>query len=128
MKQLTLLVASVYATTSVILGAFGAHAFKRILSLERLHSFEVGVRYQMYGALILLFLGVFFKFDKPIQQWVSLLMIVGVFMFSTSIYILSFRVFFGVDLRFLAPITPIGGAIMISSLLLLVYVFAKKLY
>jgi uncharacterized membrane protein YgdD (TMEM256/DUF423 family) len=37
---------------SVILGAFGAHAFKKVLSVERLTSFETGVKYQMYHAII----------------------------------------------------------------------------
>ena len=52
MKTLTLVIGAVYGVLSVILGAFGAHAFKKILSPEKLESFETGVRYQMYLSLI----------------------------------------------------------------------------
>ncbi|MDH1602447.1 DUF423 domain-containing protein, partial [Empedobacter sp. GD03739] len=43
MKNLVLTIASLYGMTAVILGAFGAHAFKKILPAEKLASFEVGV-------------------------------------------------------------------------------------
>ena len=52
-KNLTL--ASFLACSAVILGAFGAHALKEILDAEQLSSFETGVRYQMYHALIIFF-------------------------------------------------------------------------
>ena len=44
--------------TAIVLGAFGAHALKDVLSLQQLATFETGVKYQMYHALFLLFLGV----------------------------------------------------------------------
>ena len=59
MKTITLIIGAIYGMTSVILGAFGAHAFKKILSVERLKSFESGVKYQMYHALLLLIIGFF---------------------------------------------------------------------
>ena len=62
MKNITLIIGAVYGLTSVILGAFGAHAFKKVLSLERLTSFETGVKYQMYHALLLLLIVFFLKF------------------------------------------------------------------
>lgn len=40
MKTLTLIIGAIYGLTSVILGAFGAHALKKVLSVERLTSFE----------------------------------------------------------------------------------------
>ena len=46
--------AAFFGMFAVIFGAFGAHALKKILSTEQLHSFEVGVKYQMYHALVLL--------------------------------------------------------------------------
>ena len=42
---------------AIILGAFGAHALKKVLTPEQLISFETGVRYQMYQAFFLFFLG-----------------------------------------------------------------------
>lgn len=46
MKQFVLVVAAIYGMLSVILGALGAHAFKKILSPEKLISFDTGVRYR----------------------------------------------------------------------------------
>ena len=51
-------VAALLGITAIILGAFGAHALKKQLSVEQLGSFETGVKYQMYHALFLLFLGI----------------------------------------------------------------------
>lgn len=48
---------AIFGIIAIILGAFGAHALKKILPVEALVTFETGVRYQMYHALFLLFLG-----------------------------------------------------------------------
>ena len=125
MKSLTLIIGTIYGMTSVILGAFGAHAFKKVLSLERLTSFETGVKYQMYHALLLLIIGFFFKFDTGIEKWASWCIILGVIFFSVSIYFLSFQDVLKTNLKFLGPITPIGGLFMILGWALLIYVFAK---
>ena len=53
MKNFTLIIGAVYGLLSVILGAFGAHALKKVLSVEKLQSFETGVKYQMYSACLL---------------------------------------------------------------------------
>ncbi len=49
---------AIFGMLAIILGAFGAHALKKVLSLEQLSTFETGVRYQMYQALFLLFIGI----------------------------------------------------------------------
>ena len=86
MKTITLVFGAVYGMLSVILGAFGAHALKKILSVERLESFETGVRYHMYAAFFLLIIGYILKFETSTEKWTSILMIVGTFLFSISIY------------------------------------------
>lgn len=126
MKTITLIFGAVYGMLSVILGAFGAHALKKILSVERLESFETGVRYQMYAAFFLLIVGYILKFDTSSQKWISILMIVGTMLFSFSIYGLSLQSYFGLNLRFLGPITPLGGLCMILSWLLLIFYFVKN--
>lgn len=125
MKTLTLIIGATYGMLSVILGAFGAHAFKKILSVERLTSFETGVKYQMYHALLLLIIGFFFKFDTGAEKWASWCIILGVFFFSFSIYFLSFQEVLGINLKFLGPITPIGGLLMIVGWALLISYFLK---
>ena len=56
--KLWIITGSLLAALSVLLGAFGAHALKNRLSIEDLAIFEIAVRYQMYHALGLLFMGV----------------------------------------------------------------------
>ena len=125
MKNLTLIIGGIYGLLSVILGAFGAHAFKKILSVERLESFETGVRYQIYAAFFLLIVGYILKFETSSEKWISILMIAGAFLFSVSIYFLSFQDYWGINLKFLGPITPIGGLFMIISWGMLIWYFAK---
>lgn len=125
MKTITLIFGAVYGMLSVILGAFGAHALKKILSVERLESFETGVRYQMYAAFFLLIVGYILKFDTSSQKWISILMIAGTMLFSFSIYFLSLQDYLGANLKFLGPITPLGGLFMIVSWAMLIWYFSK---
>ena len=125
MKNFTLIIGAVYGLLSVILGAFGAHALKKVLSVEKLQSFETGVKYQMYSALFLLIVGYILKFENPSEKWISILMIAGTFLFSMSIYFLSFSEVWNTNLKFLGPITPIGGLLMIISWAMLIFYFVK---
>ncbi|MBK5721622.1 DUF423 domain-containing protein [Dysgonomonas sp. Marseille-P4677] len=126
MKQIVLIAAGIYGMLSVILGAFGAHAFKQILSTEKLVSFETGVRYQMYHAIILLIIGFTLSFTSPLEKWAAICFIIGVLLFSFSIYFLSFAEHWNLNLRFLGPITPLGGLFMIAGWLLLIIFFVKN--
>lgn len=126
MKTITLVFGAVYGMLSVILGAFGAHALKKILSVERLESFETGVRYQMYAAFFLLIIGYILKFETSTEKWTSILMIAGTILFSVSIYFLSMQDYLGVNLKFLGPITPLGGLFMILSWGMLILYFVKN--
>lgn len=126
MKTFTLVIGAVYGLLSVVLGAFGAHALKKIISSEKLTSFETGVRYQMYSALFLLIVGYILKFESPSEKWISILMIAGTFIFSFSIYLLSMSEAWNMNFKFLGPITPIGGLMMIISWAMLIFYFLKN--
>jgi uncharacterized membrane protein YgdD (TMEM256/DUF423 family) len=123
MKQLVLVFGAFYGMVSVILGAFGAHAFKSMLSVDKLASFQTGVKYQMYHALLLLVLGFVFKFESAFQKGIGISFIIGTFLFSFSIYFLSFADYWKVNLRFLGPITPLGGLLLIIGWGMLLYFF-----
>ena len=125
MKQLVLVIGAIYGATSVILGAFGAHAFKKILPVEKLVSFETGVQYQMYHALLLIIIGAFLQFQTGLEKGAAWSIIVGSFLFSVSIYFLSFADHWGINLKFLGPITPLGGLFMIIGWFLLICNFIK---
>lgn len=126
MKTFTLVFGAVYGLLSVILGAFGAHAFKKILSADKLASFETGVKYQMYSALLLLIIGFFLKFETGLEKWTSISLITGTFIFSFSIYLLAFQDVWNTNLKFLGPITPLGGLFLIMGWAMLIYFFIKN--
>jgi len=105
-----------FGMLSVIFGAFGAHALKKILSAEQLHSFEVGVKYQMYHAIVLIGLGVN---NAPISAAIYWCFTIGIILFSFSIYGLILSDAKGKKLRFLGPITPLGGLLLVAGWLLL---------
>lgn len=107
--------AALIGMTAIILGAFGAHALKKYLSIEQLASFETGVKYQMYHALFLLFLGVTTFLSEKAKKIILQLVIFGVIFFSGSIYLLATKPLSGIDFKFIGPITPIGGALLIVA-------------
>lgn len=108
-------VAALMGITAIILGAFGAHALKKQLSVEQLESFETGVKYQMYHALFLLFLGMNTFLNEKVKKTVFQLVIFGVFFFSGSIYLLTTKAITGVDFKFIGIVTPIGGVLLIMA-------------
>ena len=108
-------VAALMGMIAIILGAFGAHALKKQLSVEQLGSFETGVKYQMYHALFLLFLGLNTFLNEKVKKTVFQLVIFGVFFFSGSIYLLTTKAITGVDFKFFGFVTPIGGVLLIMA-------------
>ena len=120
-QQIIIFTAAVFGMLSVIFGAFGAHGLKKTLSKDQLHSFEVGIKYQMYHAIVLLTLGLNFKSITSAIYWCFTL---GILLFSFSIYGLILSDAKGKKLKFLGPITPIGGLLLVIGwLLLLINVF-----
>jgi uncharacterized membrane protein YgdD (TMEM256/DUF423 family) len=125
MKQIILIIAAFYGLLSVILGAFGAHLFKSILSIDKLNSINIANKYQMYHAILLIILGFLLNFNLPIEKYIVWFLIIGTALFSFSIYLLAFSDYWNVNLKFLGPITPIGGLLMISGWALLLFYFIK---
>ena len=112
---------------AIILGAFGAHALKKVLSIEELATFETGVKYQMYHALFLLFIGLSSGISEKTKKTIYYLVAVGVLFFSGSIYLLATNKLTTFDFKTIGFVTPIGGFLLILAwgVLLLNY-FNKK--
>ena len=89
MEKKILLVACALGFLAIIFGAFGAHTLKKTLTIEQLNSFETGVKYQMYHALFLLFIGVTQIISLKEKTIVFYLTLTGVLFFSGSIYVLT---------------------------------------
>ena len=118
---------SLYGLLAVVFGAFGAHALKKTLNEQQLKSFETGVKYQMYHAILLLVLGFNLNLETALERYMIYCLIIGVFLFSFSIYGLSISAAKGKKLRFLAPITPLGGLLLAIGWGLLFYSFIQNL-
>jgi len=99
----------------IILGAFGAHALKKVLTIEQLASFETGVKYQIYHALFLLFAGSTNLISEKAKKTLYYLVVFGVILFSGSIYLLATKNVTNVDFSIIGFITPIGGLLMIMA-------------
>ncbi|MUH35458.1 DUF423 domain-containing protein [Zobellia amurskyensis] len=127
MVLLAQIVGALYGLLAVIFGAFGAHALKKLLSEDQLKSFETGVKYQMYHAIVLLLIGFNFNMDVAFQQYMVYCFAIGTFLFSFSIYALVISSAKGRKMRFLGPITPLGGLLLVSGWALLLYSFIRNL-
>lgn len=120
--------AAVFGMIAIILGAFGAHALKKVLHIEQLATFETGVRYQMYHALFLLFIGLLPNLTTKTKKTIYNLVLIGILFFSGSIYLLAtneLTPFF--DFKIIGFVTPIGGLLLISAWAVLFLNITKKL-
>ncbi|MFV0247702.1 MAG: DUF423 domain-containing protein [Tenacibaculum sp.] len=120
-KYLT--ITAILGATAVILGAFGSHALKELLTEQALASYQVAVRYQMYHVLLLLFINISNYLTDNQKKLLNILLIIGVVFFSGSIYTIQLL---GVSSNSIWFITPLGGVLLIGSWLLLAFYFLKK--
>ena len=119
-QQIVLISGALFGALAVIFGAFGAHALKKILSEDQLKSFETGVKYQMYHAIVLLFVGSSFSNPNKLMAWSF---IIGILLFSFSIYGLVLSDAKGKKMKFLGPITPLGGLLLVTGWIMLLLEF-----
>lgn len=115
MDKKTITAGAFLGMLAIILGAFGAHALKAVLSPEQLITFETGVRYQMYHALFLLFIGTTGLLSQKTKKTIYYLVLVGVLFFSGSIYLLATNDLTSFDFKVIGFITPIGGFLLILA-------------
>lgn len=127
MDRKIILTAALMGIISIVLGAFGAHALKKLIDVNALATFETGVRYQMYHALFLLFVATSGLISEKAKRSIHLLTILGVLFFSGSIYLLATNALTAFDFKVIGFITPIGGLLLIIAwTLLFVGVFKRK--
>lgn len=113
--------AALLAALTIIVGAFGAHGLKELISEKSLVSFETGVRYQMYHVIVMLALGLSTGILPKTQKWVFWFFIIGILFFSGSIYLLALNEFLPFDTKLISFTTPIGGFLLIIGWLRLAY-------
>ena len=117
-----------FGLVAVILGAFGAHALKKKLTVAQMQSYETGIKYQMYHAILLLVLGFNMGFSKAAERYMAYCFILGIFFFSFSIYGLVLSDSKGRKWKFLGPVTPLGGLLLVVGWALLIYSFLGNMF
>lgn len=123
MDKKIVITGGVLGLLSVIIGAFAAHGLKPLISLESIQIFETGVRYQMYHALLLLFVGGTTLIPKAKKALIFYFVLGGVILFSGSIYGLATDALTGFDFKSIGFVTPIGGLLMIIGWVIMILSF-----
>ena len=120
---LTQVMGALLGFLGVLFGAFGAHYLKGKLKDSQLQAFETGVRYQLLHAVLLLVLSFNLSFTSDVENYIVKAILIGTLLFSFSIYGLVLSDGFGKKWRFLGPVTPLGGVLLLAGWALLGYHF-----
>ncbi|MHA7829577.1 MAG: DUF423 domain-containing protein [Flagellimonas sp.] len=113
MNRTILFAGTLLGMLAIILGAFGAHGLEKLVDAEAIDTFETGVKYQMYHALFLLFLGLWGGIAVKTKKMVFILVLLGIVLFSFSIYLLALNSLTSFDFTIIGFLTPIGGVLLI---------------
>ena len=125
---LTQVVGALLGFLGVLFGAFGAHYLKDRMTDAQATSFETGVRYQLLHAILLVVLSFNLSFSSPIDTYIIRAFLLGILLFSFSIYGLVLSDVFGKKWRFLGPVTPLGGLLLLVGWALLGYSFVSGFF
>ena len=118
-----LIVTALIGAITIVLGAFGTHALAEKLSVDALKSFETAVQYQMYHVIVLLFVNTYKGFSDKTKEYISLLFLFGIILFSGSIYLITIG---SISAKSIWFITPLGGLLFIIGWIFMLISFTKK--
>jgi uncharacterized membrane protein YgdD (TMEM256/DUF423 family) len=114
MNKRIIISAAIFGTLAVMLGAFGAHSLKKILSPEQMDIWHTAVQYHFYHTFALLFLSTFARFKNKIIHFSAYCFSIGIILFSGSLYLMALKNILIIgSAHILGPITPIGGLFFI---------------
>ncbi len=125
MNKLILVTGTLLGFFSIVLGAFGAHALKDLIPITAQQTFETGVRYQMYHAILLLFVGSTGLIKKSIKNIIYYLVVVGILFFSGSIYGLATNTLSTFNFKTIGFVTPVGGLLLLVAWGFMLVAFLK---
>jgi uncharacterized membrane protein YgdD (TMEM256/DUF423 family) len=118
--------AAILGFIAIAFGAFGAHSLKKMVGVLELNTFETGVRYQMYHALFLLFVGTTNLISESAKKVIYLTTLSGILLFSGSLYLLALINFLPFNFKPFGFVTPIGGLLFLTAWFWLFVNFHKK--
>jgi uncharacterized membrane protein YgdD (TMEM256/DUF423 family) len=119
-----IIIGAINAFLSVALGAFGAHALEGKISQKYIDTWNTGVLYQMFHSIGILIIGVLMGniAASSLLNWSGWLMLIGIVLFSGSLYILSLS-----GIKVLGAITPLGGVAFLIAWVLLIITAVKSM-
>jgi uncharacterized membrane protein YgdD (TMEM256/DUF423 family) len=133
METKKLSIIGILGAVAVALGALGAHFLKSklptgLITIDQLNGFDTAVKYQMYHTLAMLALVLLSKnISHKFINWAYNCFLIGIVMFSGSLYFLCTRNLFGAEwLKVLGPITPIGGLFFIAGWIFIALIGLNK--
>jgi uncharacterized membrane protein YgdD (TMEM256/DUF423 family) len=127
MNRRIILTASFFGAVAVILGAFGAHSLKNVLSADQLAIWTKGIEYQFYHTFALLFLSTFGRFRTKLVDFSYFCFTIGIVLFSGSLYLLSTRAVTNIGfVNILGPVTPLGGLLLVAGWAMLFFAALKN--
>jgi len=127
MNRRIILTASFFGAVAVILGAFGAHSLKNVLSADQLAIWTKGIEYQFYHTFALLFLSTFGRFRTKLVDFAYYSFTVGILFFSGSLYLLATRGILNLNwVNVIGPITPLGGLLLVTGWIFLFFAALKN--
>lgn len=115
-----LAIASFLGFTGLILDAFTTHNLKEMLGFQEMNNLQQAIDYQLYHAVVLLFINTCSRYSKPYKNTLSYLFLTGVLFFSGSIYAIYLLQVPASSIWF---VTPIGGMLLIFGWLLMMLSF-----
>jgi uncharacterized membrane protein YgdD (TMEM256/DUF423 family) len=118
--------AAILGFIAIAFGAFGAHSLKKMVGVLELNTFETGVRYQMYHALFLLFVGTTNLISESAKKVIYSTTLSGTLLFSGSLYLLALNNFLPFNFKPFGFVTPIGGLLFLTAWFWLFVNFHKK--
>jgi len=118
--------AAILGFIAIAFGAFGAHSLKKMVGVLELNTFETGVRYQMYHALFLLFVGTTNIISESAKKVIYLTTLSGILLFSGSLYLLDLNNFLPFNFKPFGFVTPIGGLLFLTAWFWLFVNFYRK--
>lgn len=127
MNRTILITACIFGMTAIILGAFGAHGLEKLVDEDAIATFETGVTYQMYHAFLLFVLGLLPQLKDSVKKAIYILIVIGVILFSFSIYLLALNTLTDFDFKKIGFLTPIGGVFLIAGWGTLGYQIYRKI-
>jgi uncharacterized membrane protein YgdD (TMEM256/DUF423 family) len=109
--RLFLVAGALLLALGTVAGAFGSHALRAVLTPSQLQTWQTGVEYQFFHALGLLAIGLLVRsYPSALLTAAGWCVIAGIVCFSGSLYLLA-----GLQVRWMGPITPLGGVALIAG-------------